>query len=68
MESAEEAIGSLLDLRIPTSPSSPLLPDAFSIAVNFQRSVYDAVYVALAVTSNRLLGWPLIFRYAGWAP
>ena len=53
--SAEEAIGSLLDLSIPTSPSSPLLPEAFSIAINFQRCVYDAVYVALAVTSNRLL-------------
>ena len=55
IESAEEAIGSLVDLGIPTSPSGPLLPEAFSIAVNFQRSVYDAVYVALAVTSNRLL-------------
>jgi len=55
IKSAEEAIGSMLDLRIPTSPSSPLLPEAFSIAVHFERSVYDAVYVALAVTSNRLL-------------
>lgn len=55
IESAEEAIRALVDLGIPTSPSRPLLPEAFSIAVNFQRSVYDAVYVALAVTSNRLL-------------
>lgn len=54
LESAEEAIDSLADLSIPTSPSGPLLPESFSIAVNFQRSVYDAVYVALAVTTNRL--------------
>lgn len=54
-ESAEEAIDSLLNLSIPTSPSGPLLPDAFSIAVNFHRSVYDSMNVALAVISNRLL-------------
>ena len=55
IESADEAVGSLLDLGIPTSPSGPILPEAFSIAVNFQRSVYDAVYVALAVSAKRLL-------------
>ena len=55
MESAGEAIASLLDLGIPTSPSAPLLPEAFSIAVSFERNVGDAVYVALAVASNRLL-------------
>jgi predicted nucleic acid-binding protein len=54
-KSAEEAIGSLLKLNIPTSPSAPLLPDAFSIAVNFQRTVYDSIYVAMAVLSNRPL-------------
>jgi hypothetical protein len=45
-ESAAESITSLFGLGIPTSPSGPLLGDAFSIAVNFQRSVYDAVYLA----------------------
>ena len=55
IESAEEAIGSLSGLSIPTSPSQPLLADAFPIAVNFRRGVCDAVYVALAVISNRLL-------------
>ena len=53
--SAEKAIGSLLKLNIPTSPSGPLLSTAFDIAVGFERSVYDAIYVALAVLSNRLL-------------
>jgi predicted nucleic acid-binding protein len=52
-ESAEEAIGYLSGLSIPTSPSQPLLADAFPIAVNFQRGVCHAAYVALAVISNR---------------
>jgi len=55
IEAAEEAITSLLKLNIPTSPSGPLLQDAFTIAVHFQRSVYDAVYVALAALTNRML-------------
>jgi predicted nucleic acid-binding protein len=53
--SAEEAILSLTEQRIPTSPSMPLLSDAFAIASAFDRTVYDCLYVALAVASNRLL-------------
>ncbi len=52
-ESAEEALDSLTRLNIPTSPSGALLRDAFSIAVGFQRTVYDSIYVALAVMSDR---------------
>ena len=51
-ESAEEAIQALEDGRIPTSASLPLLQDAFAIAAASGRTVYDAMYVALAVISN----------------
>jgi hypothetical protein len=49
------AIGSLSELNLPTSPAKPLLPDAYSIAATFERTVYDSIYVALAVVSDRLL-------------
>jgi predicted nucleic acid-binding protein len=54
-EAVEETLRSLSELNIPTSPSRPLLPDALLIAVKFQRTVYDAIYVALAVVSGRSL-------------
>jgi predicted nucleic acid-binding protein len=54
-ESVEETLRSLSELNIPTSPSRPLLPDALSIVAKFQRTVYDAIYVALAVVSGRSL-------------
>jgi len=46
--SAEEAMDALLETNIPTIRSEPLLKDAFAIATRFDRTVYDAVYVALA--------------------
>jgi predicted nucleic acid-binding protein len=54
-KSADEALESMSDLRIPTFPSHPLLRDAFTIAARFQCTVYDCIYVALAVASGRLL-------------
>ena len=51
-ESAEEAIQALEHRGIPTAPSLPLLRDAFSIAAASGRTVYDALYVALAMVSN----------------
>jgi predicted nucleic acid-binding protein len=54
-ESAEEAINKLLELEIPTLPSKPILQDAFAVATAFQRTVYDAIYVALAVVSGKML-------------
>jgi predicted nucleic acid-binding protein len=53
--SAEEALANLAKQRFPTSSSAPLLEDAFAIASDFERSVYDAIYVALAVSTNRPL-------------
>jgi predicted nucleic acid-binding protein len=54
-ESADRAIELLAGLKIPTSSSLPLLRDAFVIAVTSRRTVYDSMYVALAVASGRLL-------------
>jgi predicted nucleic acid-binding protein len=51
-ESAEEAIQALEDRRILTAPSLPLLKDAFAISAASGRTVYDAMYVALAIVSN----------------
>ena len=53
--SAHDAIGALADRKIPTAPSLPLLDDAFTIAAAFRWTVYDSMYVALAVASNNLL-------------
>lgn len=49
---AEAAISSLRDRRFPTFSSLDLLADAFIIAVTFDRTFYDAVYVALAIAAK----------------
>ena len=46
---AEEAILALRGRSLPTTSSLDLLEDAFSIAATFDRTVYDSLYVALAV-------------------
>jgi predicted nucleic acid-binding protein len=47
-QSAGEAIDTLLETNIPTIRSQPLLKDAFRIATRYDRTVCDALYVALA--------------------
>jgi predicted nucleic acid-binding protein len=54
-EDAESAMLSLVERAIPTVPSTRLLPDALAIAFNFGRSVYDSLYVALAVQTKKQL-------------
>jgi predicted nucleic acid-binding protein len=54
-ESAEEALQWAAELAIPTYPSETLLRDAFTIAVRFQRTVYDCIYIALAISTQRPL-------------
>jgi predicted nucleic acid-binding protein len=49
---AEAALGSARDRNFPTLPSVPLLGDAFSIALAFDRSVYDSLYVAAALAAK----------------
>jgi predicted nucleic acid-binding protein len=53
--SAEESIAATQQLGLNTAPSAPLLTDAFSIATSFDRTVYDCIYVALALASGRPL-------------
>jgi predicted nucleic acid-binding protein len=49
---AEAALASLKARQLPTVSSLQLLDLAFALAVSFQRTVYDSLYVALAVQSN----------------
>ena len=55
-KSAHEAIDWLQALNLPTSPTGPLIGDALTIAVTFGRSVYDSLYLALAIASARPVG------------
>ena len=50
LRAAETAIAEMGKLTIPTFSSMPLLSEAFAAA--FDRTVYDAVYVALAVSTG----------------
>jgi predicted nucleic acid-binding protein len=54
-EGVEDGIVRLLDLNIRTLPSRSLLADAVSIAMSFDRTVYDSIYVAMAVMTGRPL-------------
>ena len=49
-ESAIASISAMQMLNLPTFASYDLIHNAFAIAAQFQRSVYDSVYVALAVS------------------
>ena len=53
--SAREALAALAQQKLRTFPTLPLLESAYSIAESFQRSVYDSVYVALAIASNYVM-------------
>jgi len=46
---AEKAIVALKNHSFPTTSSLDLLEEAFSIAATFDRTLYDSLYVALAV-------------------
>ena len=54
-DAAAAAIATMKDRNLPTISSLELLEAAFGIANSFQRSVYDSLYVALAVSSNAQL-------------
>lgn len=49
---AEASIKSLREMNLPTVSSVELAESAFAIAVAFDRTVYDSLYVALAVQSQ----------------
>jgi len=48
-EAAEAAIAAMKGRKLPTAPSEGLVEQAFAIAAAFDRTVYDGLYVALAV-------------------
>jgi predicted nucleic acid-binding protein len=50
--SAETALRAARDRKIPTVSAIALLDDAFAIALTFDRSVYDSLYVAAAVAAK----------------
>jgi predicted nucleic acid-binding protein len=49
---AETALHAMRKRNFPTFSSLELIEDAFTIATAFDRTVYDALYVALAVASK----------------
>ena len=53
--SADAALAYMKDLNFPTVSSLELLNRAFEIAMVFERTVYDSVYVALAVQAQAQL-------------
>jgi predicted nucleic acid-binding protein len=53
--SAEAALTALEERKLPTISSSVLLDLAFRIATVFDRTVYDSLYIALAVHSKAQL-------------
>lgn len=52
---ADAAITAMKARHLPTVPSLNLLEEAFAIATSFDRTVYDSLYVALAVVSKAQL-------------
>jgi predicted nucleic acid-binding protein len=54
-EEATRVDRDLLALQLRTLPSTPLLSDAFAIAVEIRHPIYDCIYVAAAIAANRLL-------------
>ncbi len=54
-KTAHEALDWLRTLNIAAYPARDLITDALTIALAFDRAVYDALYVALAIASGRSL-------------
>jgi len=52
---AQRALGAMLNRDFPTVPSRVFLPEAFKIASDFDRTIYDSTYVAMAVATGRNL-------------
>lgn len=52
---AQSAMSQALQFGFPTAPCTGLLENALSIALRFDRTAYDSLYVALAVASDSTL-------------
>jgi predicted nucleic acid-binding protein len=55
LDTAKSAIAALKIKAFPTVRSLELIEPAFDIALAFQRTVYDSIYIALAVQMNTYL-------------
>ena len=51
-ELAGHGLDAMLSRDFPTLPSRAVLPEAFKIAADFDRTVYDSTYIALAVATG----------------
>ncbi len=51
-ESAKRAIAGIQESNIPSFPSGELLADAFALAIEFDRTIYDSIYVVLAIRTK----------------
>jgi len=54
-DSADSAMSFMRDLDISTVPSFDIVPEALGLAISQGRTVYDSLYVALAVQSKSQL-------------
>ena len=54
-EGGREALSRLLEIDILVTPASLLLDRAFQLACEYRRTVYDSVYVALAMQEDARL-------------
>ena len=52
---AQNALEAMLNRDFPTVPSRAFLPEAFKIASDFDRTIYDSTYVAMAAATGRSL-------------
>ena len=54
-DEATESLADLLALQVPLVPATSLVPSALQLALQHQRTVYDALYLALAQERNCVL-------------
>ncbi len=52
---AQRALEAMLNRDFPTAPSRAFLPEAFKIACDFDGTIYDSTYVAMAAATGRQL-------------
>jgi len=52
---AQHALEAMINRDFPTVPSRAFLPEAFKIACDFDRTIYDSTYVAMAAATGRYL-------------
>jgi len=52
---AERALDAMLHRNFPTVSSQAFLPEAFKIASDYDRTIYDSTYVAMAIVTGREL-------------